>query len=122
MEFSREGYWSGLSFPPPRDLPDTDIKPTSPKSPALVGRFFSTEPPEKSTSYITFKQPLLVFACNNYYCGFLPNGDICSSIVPLKHALLEFHFKEELSCLSCLGIYPIIYEYGLRGICLFYKL
>ena len=28
MEFSREGYWSGLSFPPPRDLPDPEIEPT----------------------------------------------------------------------------------------------
>ena len=28
--FSRQGYWSGLSFPPPGDLPDLGIEPTSP--------------------------------------------------------------------------------------------
>ena len=32
--FSQE-YWSGLPFPPPGDLPDTGIEPTSPVSPAL---------------------------------------------------------------------------------------
>ena len=26
MEFSRQEYWSGLSFPPPGDLPDPGIK------------------------------------------------------------------------------------------------
>ena len=28
-------YWSGLPFPPPGDLPDSGIEPTSPVSPAL---------------------------------------------------------------------------------------
>ena len=31
------GYWSGLPFPPPGDLPDPGIEPTSPVSPALGG-------------------------------------------------------------------------------------
>ena len=44
MEFSRQKYWSGLPFPPPRDLPDLGIKPVSLASPALAGRFFTTEP------------------------------------------------------------------------------
>ena len=30
MEFSRQGYWSGLPFPIPGDLSDPGIKPTSP--------------------------------------------------------------------------------------------
>ena len=30
MEFSRQEYWSGLPFPPPRDLPNAGIKPESP--------------------------------------------------------------------------------------------
>ena len=29
MGFSRQEYWSGLPFPPPRDLPDPGIKPES---------------------------------------------------------------------------------------------
>ncbi|KAB0349667.1 hypothetical protein FD755_015209 [Muntiacus reevesi] len=44
MGFSRQKYWSGLPFPSPGDLPDPGIKPVSP---ALAGRFFTTEPPRK---------------------------------------------------------------------------
>ena len=43
MEFSRQEYWSGMPFLPP-DLPNPGIKPASP---ALVGGFFTTEPPLK---------------------------------------------------------------------------
>ena len=44
MGFSRQEYWDGLPCPPPGDLPDPGIKPTSPASPALAGGFFTTEP------------------------------------------------------------------------------
>ena len=33
--FSRQEYWSGLLFPPPRDLPEPGFKPSSPAPPAL---------------------------------------------------------------------------------------
>ena len=42
MGFSRQAYWIGLPFPPPEDLPYPGIKPGSP---ALAGKFFTTEPP-----------------------------------------------------------------------------
>ena len=42
MEFSRQEYWSGLSVPPPGDLPNPGIKPASP---ALAGGFFTADPP-----------------------------------------------------------------------------
>ena len=42
MGFSREEYWIGLPFPPPGDLPDLRIESTSPTSPALAGRLFTT--------------------------------------------------------------------------------
>ena len=35
MAFSRQEYWSGFPFPPPGDLPNPGIEPTSPASPAL---------------------------------------------------------------------------------------
>ena len=40
--FSRQEYYSGLSFPSPGDLPDPGIEPTSLVSPALAGEFFIT--------------------------------------------------------------------------------
>ena len=43
--FSRQEYWSGLPFPPPEDLPEPRIELMCPASPALAGRFFTTEPP-----------------------------------------------------------------------------
>ena len=42
MEFSRQGYWSGLPFPSPGDLPNPGIKLTSLESLALAGGFFTT--------------------------------------------------------------------------------
>ena len=50
MEFSRPEYWSGLPFPIPGNLLDPGIEPVSPASPALVGRFYTTEPPGKPES------------------------------------------------------------------------
>ena len=48
MGFSRQEYWSGLPFPSPGDLPNPGIEPaseySSPVSPALAGRFFTTTP------------------------------------------------------------------------------
>ena len=47
MGFSRQEYWSGLSSPTPGALPNPGIEPASVESPALAGRFFTTEPPGK---------------------------------------------------------------------------
>ena len=47
IKVSRQEYWSGLLFPPPGDPPAPGIKPTSLASPALAGKFFTTEPPGK---------------------------------------------------------------------------
>ena len=44
MEFSRQEYWSGLPFPPLRNLSDPEIEPKSPAAPALAAGFFTTEP------------------------------------------------------------------------------
>ena len=44
MGFSRQKYWSGLPFHPPRDLPNPGIKP---RSPALQADSLPPEPPGK---------------------------------------------------------------------------
>ena len=44
MGFPRQEYWRGLPFPPPGDLPNPGIEPTSL---ALAGGFSTTSPPEK---------------------------------------------------------------------------
>ena len=46
--FPRQEYWSGLTFPSPGDRPNPGIELLSP---ALVGGFFTTEPPGKLHSF-----------------------------------------------------------------------
>ena len=69
LGFSRQEHWSGLPFPPPGDLPDPRIKPTSPASPALAGGFFTTEPPGKphySWSFVSYIK--IVHSCCLRHC------------------------------------------------------
>ena len=46
--FSRQEYWNGLPCPPPGDLPNPEIKPTSLVSPALTVGFFPTSAPREA--------------------------------------------------------------------------
>ena len=62
MEFYRQEYWSGLPFPPPGDLSDPRIEPTSFVYPALAGGFFTTVPPGKTQMLgIKHNQTTLLF-------------------------------------------------------------
>ena len=45
MGFSKQEYWNGLPFPPPRDLPDPGTEHVSPESSSLASGFLTTEPP-----------------------------------------------------------------------------
>ena len=59
--FPRQEYWSVLPFPTPGDLPNPGIKPRSSASPALAGRFFTTEIPRNSQeNYRIFLQKISV--------------------------------------------------------------
>ena len=53
----QQEHWSGLPFPPPGDLPDPGIKPTSP---TLAGGFFTTEPPGKPLINILLQNKRLI--------------------------------------------------------------
>ena len=55
MGFSRQEYWCGLPFPPPRDLPNPGIKPMSLVSPALADRF----------SYLSTTQEAQLYSMGN---------------------------------------------------------
>ena len=49
MRFSRQEHWSGLAFPPSGNFLNPGSKPVSP---ALAGRFFTTEPPGKPQLFL----------------------------------------------------------------------
>ena len=73
MWFSRQQYWSGLSCPPPRDLPYPGVKPVSLTSSELAGRFFTTQ-----------------FSSLAQSCSILCNPMDCSMPgFPVHHQLLE---------------------------------
>ena len=89
MGLSRQEYCSGLSFPPPEDLPRPGMEP---KSPALAAGFFTTEPPGKLISatssldwHPSYARTRLTFKCRNIMgCTDQGGGDlggIC--IIPL---------------------------------------
>ena len=68
MGFSRQEYWSGLPFLSLRDVPGPRIQLTSPVTPELETRIFTTEPPGKPSLFAnwtyspiegTFKYTLL---------------------------------------------------------------
>ena len=59
MRFFRQENWSGLPFPPPGDHHNPGTEPTSPVSPALAVRFYTTETPGKpieANIYLTRKR------------------------------------------------------------------
>ena len=49
IEFSRQEHWSGLPFPPPRDLPDSG---TEPMSAVLQADSLPSEPPRRSLNWM----------------------------------------------------------------------
>jgi len=53
MGLSRQEYWSGLSCPPPGDLPDPGMEPVSLMSPALGGGFFTTSANWETQNVVT---------------------------------------------------------------------
>ena len=55
VRFFGPEYWSGLPFPPPGDLPDPEMEPSSP---ALAGGFVTTEPPGKPLNKWIFTESL----------------------------------------------------------------
>jgi len=63
MGFPRQGYWSGLPFPSPGDLPDPEIKPMSPtlqEVSCIESKFFIAEPAGNPIHLYTYPQILLM--------------------------------------------------------------
>ena len=86
MEFSRQEYWNGLSFPTPGDLPNVGTEYVS-LSPALSGRFFITGPPGKQ------KTPWLLPNFGNYELSCYK--DVCTSFCTVIHFQLLWGYTKE---------------------------
>ena len=78
MGFSTQEYWSGLPCPPPGDLPDPGIEPSSLMSPALAGRFFTVVPPGKPGCSVGLDK--CVMTCIHHQRITQSDLKICSSL------------------------------------------
>ena len=58
MGFPRQEYWNGLLFPPPGDIPDPGIEPTSLPSSSLQANSLLAEPPGLHREPFSFKSLL----------------------------------------------------------------
>ena len=69
MEFSRHGFWAGVSFSPPGVLSDPGIQSAPFASPAFAGRFFTITPPGKpQKSMEVFKLHIEKYLTNYANC------------------------------------------------------
>ena len=64
MGFPRQEHWSRLPFPPPGNLSNSKIEPTSPASSAVAGGFFATEPPGKPPKSIICQYKIFLNTIN----------------------------------------------------------
>ena len=104
MEFSRQEYWSGLSFPPPEDLPSSGIKRTSPE---LAGGFFTVGTPcvgDIATSFLLGalgRRPLCEQPLLGPPCGWGCPAPSCRILTPDVTALMAgLEIKEGVSSQS----------------------
>ena len=87
MRFSRQGYWSGLPFPSPRDLPNPGIESGSP---ALQADSLVTELQGKPLDCL---HPSLPIKCESW-CTFL-----CIFIGKVLE--VEFQVKKKVCFIFC---------------------
>ena len=73
MEFSRQEYGRELPFPPPEDLSDPGVEPTSPVVPVFTGIFFTTWEAPNSIYTHKFNKTIInnppkawIFSCYQY--------------------------------------------------------
>ena len=94
-DFSRQGYWSGLPFPSPGDLPNPGIEP---RSPALQADSLPTELQGKPISSVQSLSHVRLFATpwiatrqaslSNANCQSLPKPMSIESVMPSNHLIL----------------------------------
>ena len=103
MGFSRQGYWSGLPFPSPGELPDPGIEPGSP---ILQADTLPSEPPGKPwmVTWLVPKDTASVPALTPLYpAGLRKFSSISTPQQQLQKAVTLEEEPPSFSCLSSLN-------------------
>ena len=93
MGFSRQEYWSGLPCPPPGDLPDPGIEPSSLYVSCMAGPFF-TRDSHKAGGFLNFSFKSLLYP-----------QPASLSLLPKRLLLLNFHLWLVLTLQRRLSFY-----------------
>ena len=101
MEFSRQGYWNGLPFPFPGDLPNPGIES---RSPTLRVGSLPSEPPRNPNILKRRKQSVHI-KCNKNFIKPISNNRktfkrqiiIKKIIIIIKRQIICFSYKKNLS-------------------------
>ena len=88
MEFSRQEYWSGLPIPPPGNLPDPGIEPTSPGASALHSLPHATK--EAICVYIYIYIYMCVCVC---VCVYISQNRFAAYPKLTQHFVNQLHFN-----------------------------
>ena len=93
MDFSRQEYLSGLSFPSPGDLPDLGIQP---RSPALKADSLPSVPPWRSILCH------LSLTTQSIPQSFMRTYNMTETVLATRDAKIDiyYHFLQETHCLS----------------------
>ena len=108
MGFSRQEYWSGLSCPPPGDLPDPGIEPAS-SSPVLRAGFLLLSHQGRPLK-CRVQRDLVPSQCDDHHLHLVPNMFISpkGSPVPTKRSLsthpLHPHHPQALATTGLLSV------------------
>ena len=112
MEFSRQGYWSGLTFPSPGNLPDPRIEP---RFPALQVDSLLLEPPGKPRlwdclflssvvfSFVCFGTVLLLLSEVAQSCLTICDPMDCSLPGSSVHGILQARILKWVAISFCRG-------------------
>ena len=107
MGFSRQGYWSGLPFPSPGDLPDPGIEPGSP---TLQADALPSEPPGNPISSKSLLNIYCIFSI--LVSGYLSVTPFCfqdfgSFSLSLFRILCQVESLSLPLLFGLVGIYPV---------------
>ena len=104
MQFCRQGYWSGLPFPPPGDLPDPGLEPASLASPPLQADSLPLSHQGSSGPCIRSRRNAFYFFFQCVFpvsrCALLP----CLQFVAQQKCLQHLTRETSLSPLLCVCV------------------